>query len=111
MNAVIDDQISYFEMARLGMSMIGSEICAAMDLSDEEFIRLRDNLQKYLGDKVPMKKFDVTIKAMVTKTIRVEAEDEEDAIVEAFEAFSVRSGDMPEKYIEDVESCKEVTNT
>ena len=47
---------------------------------------------------------------MVTKTIRVEAEDEEDAIVEAFEIFSVKSGKAPEKYEEDVESCKEVTD-
>ena len=79
MDAVINDQTSYLEMARLAMSRIGHAICTEMDLSDEEFIRLRDNLQKYLGDKVPMKKFDVTIKAIVTKTIRVEAEDEEDA--------------------------------
>ena len=46
----IEDQVAYFEMARLGMAMVGQEICDEMDISDEEFLRLRDNLDKYMNE-------------------------------------------------------------
>ena len=47
----IPDRIAYFEMARLGMAMVSDDICDEMDISDEEYLRLRDQLQKYMdGD-------------------------------------------------------------
>jgi hypothetical protein len=44
------DEIAYLEMARLAMAMIGQEVCDSMDLSDDEFIRLREQLQDYLDN-------------------------------------------------------------
>ena len=45
-----------------------------------------------------MKTYDVTITATVTKTIRVEAEDEDAAYIEAHEKFSVLPDDWDEDY-------------
>jgi len=45
-----EDNITYLEMARLGMAMVGDEIAEEMDLSDEEFLRLRDQLQQHMED-------------------------------------------------------------
>ena len=49
-SVIEDDTIAYLEMARLAMSMVGDEIAEEMDLSDEEFLRLRDQLQRLMED-------------------------------------------------------------
>lgn len=40
-----DNKTTYLEIARLAMATIPDEICNELDISDEEFVRLRDNLQ------------------------------------------------------------------
>jgi hypothetical protein len=45
-------------------------------------------------------KYEVTIEARVTKTYIVEADDENDAIQNAHEVFSILTDDAPEKYEE-----------
>ena len=40
--------------------------------------------------------FDITIQATVTKTIRVEAEDSNEATIQAHEEFNVHSGEGDE---------------
>lgn len=55
-----------------------------------------------------MKIYDVTIRATVYKTIRVEAEDEDDAYVAAHEEFSVLNDGVPERYEEETVEVKEV---
>tara|TARA_B100002019_G_scaffold266250_1_gene256363 strand:- start:7284 stop:7463 length:180 start_codon:yes stop_codon:yes gene_type:complete len=42
----LEDNIAYFEMARIAMSTIPVTIAEKMDLSDDEFVRLRQQLQK-----------------------------------------------------------------
>ena len=54
-----------------------------------------------------MKTYDVTIRATVTKVIRVEAEDAGDADVEAQEQFSVLP-DGDERYEQETLKVKEV---
>ena len=49
-SVIEDDTIAYLEMARLGMAMVGDEIAEEMDLSDEEFLRLRDQLHRLMED-------------------------------------------------------------
>ena len=48
MEALKEDSIAYLEKARLGMMMVGDEIAEEMDLSDEEFLRLRDQLEEHM---------------------------------------------------------------
>tara|TARA_R100000008_G_scaffold85991_1_gene77420 strand:+ start:360 stop:503 length:144 start_codon:yes stop_codon:yes gene_type:complete len=43
-----EDAITYLEIARLGMAMVGDEIAEEMDLSDDEFLRLREQLEKHM---------------------------------------------------------------
>lgn len=49
-SVIEDDTIAYLEMARLAMAMVGDEIAEEMDLSDEEFLRLRDQLHRLMED-------------------------------------------------------------
>ena len=49
-SVIEDDTIAYLEMARLAMAMVGDEIAEEMDLSDEEFLRLRDQLQQLMDN-------------------------------------------------------------
>jgi len=56
-----------------------------------------------------MKTYDVTILARVYKTIRVEAEDEDEAYKEAHEQFSVANDGSPERYEEETIDIEEVT--
>tara|TARA_B100001939_G_C16742332_1_gene530311 strand:+ start:561 stop:740 length:180 start_codon:yes stop_codon:yes gene_type:complete len=44
----IEDNIAYLEMARLAMAAIPDTIVEEMDMSDDEFVRLRQQLQKYM---------------------------------------------------------------
>lgn len=55
-----------------------------------------------------MKTYDVTIRATITKTIRVEAEDIDAAIVEAHEDFTVADCNFYEDYDEETLDIEEV---
>ena len=55
-----------------------------------------------------MKEYDVTITATITKTIRVEADTEEEATDTAHQIFTVQSDGTPEKYDQDTVLCEEV---
>lgn len=56
-----------------------------------------------------MKTFDVTIRATIYKTLRVEAEDEDAAYIEAHELFNPHSGEAEERYEEETMNIEEVT--
>lgn len=55
-----------------------------------------------------MKTFDVTIRAVVTKTYRVSAEDAIKASEEAHQIFSVLNDDTDETYEQDTLDVEEV---
>ena len=55
-----------------------------------------------------MKKFAITIRATVTKTITVEADNEDDAMEQANELFSVLCDDIEEDYHEEVIDFEEI---
>ncbi len=57
-----------------------------------------------------MKIFDVLVRATVIKTVRVEAENEEDADVFANESFSVLNNGSDEDYIQETIEIQEVNN-
>jgi hypothetical protein len=56
-----------------------------------------------------MKTYDVTIQATVTKTIRVEAVDSNEATIQAHEEFNIYSGEAEEHYDEQTLEISEVT--
>ena len=43
-----EDNITYLEMARIAMATIPEDLAEGMDISDDELIRLRDQLHIYL---------------------------------------------------------------
>ena len=45
-----EDNITYLEMARIAMATVPDTIVEEMDMSDDEFVRLRDQLQQELED-------------------------------------------------------------
>ena len=45
-----EDNITYLEMARMAMATVPDTIVEEMDMSDDEFVRLRDQLQQELED-------------------------------------------------------------
>ena len=45
-----EDSITYLEMARIAMAIIPDDLIVHMDMSDDEFIRLRKQLKQYLED-------------------------------------------------------------
>ena len=45
-----EDAITYLEMARIAMATVPDAIVEEMDMSDDEFVRLRDQLQQYMED-------------------------------------------------------------
>ena len=55
-----------------------------------------------------MKTYDVTIRAIVYKTLRVEACDEDEAYVIAHDEFDVTSVDDRERYEEETMDIKEM---
>ncbi len=55
-----------------------------------------------------MKTYDVTIRATVTKTLRIEAENEDEAVEYAYQEFNC-SCDGLEAYGEDMLDVKELT--
>lgn len=56
-----------------------------------------------------MKTYDVTIQATIVKTIRVQAEDEDAAYVEAHERFHPALDHTEERYDEETVDLREVT--
>lgn len=54
-----------------------------------------------------MKKYDVVIKATITKIIKVQAENEDSAIYKAYEVFNPDANGSTEKYEQDIVSIKE----
>ena len=56
-----------------------------------------------------MKTYSVQIRAEITKTIEVQAINEDEAYEKAHEIFSVTSDEWPEKYSEDTLSIQEIT--
>ena len=42
---------SYLEIARLAMAMIADDLVDELDMSDDEFLRLRDQLQEHLDEE------------------------------------------------------------
>ena len=51
METLKQDSITYLEMARIAMATIPHTIADQMDISDDEFVRLRDQLQKHMEGK------------------------------------------------------------
>ena len=45
-----EDNITYLEMARLAMATVPDTIVEEMDMSDDELIRLREQLQQHLDN-------------------------------------------------------------
>jgi len=43
-----EDAITYLEMARIAMATVPDTIVEEMDMSDDEFIRLREQLEKHM---------------------------------------------------------------
>ena len=46
-----EDAINYLEMARIAMATVPEIITEEMDMSDEEFVRLRDQLRQIMEDE------------------------------------------------------------
>ena len=46
-----EDNITYLEMARIAMAIIPDDLTVHMDMSDDEFVRLRDQLQEHMEGK------------------------------------------------------------
>jgi hypothetical protein len=44
------DIVAYFEMAKIALAVAPAEVADNLCLSDEEFMRLRDNLHQYMND-------------------------------------------------------------
>ena len=43
------DAITYLEMARVAMAMVPDEVAEHLDISDSEFLRLRQQLERNLN--------------------------------------------------------------
>ena len=54
-----------------------------------------------------MKQYNVTVRAIITKTLRVEAENQDAAIIAAHERFSVLNDDTDESYEQDALDVEE----
>ena len=46
-----EDNITYLEMARIAMAIIPDDLTVHMDMSDDEFVRLREQLQQHMNGK------------------------------------------------------------
>ena len=51
METLKEDSITYLEMARIAMATVPDTIVEEMDMSDDEFVRLRDQLQEHMEGK------------------------------------------------------------
>ena len=45
------DKVTYLEMARIAMAMIPDDLVDELDMSDDEFLRLRNQLQQTMDDQ------------------------------------------------------------
>ena len=45
-----EDNITYLEMARIAMAIIPDDLTVHMDMSDDEFVRLREKLQQHMDN-------------------------------------------------------------
>jgi hypothetical protein len=54
-------------------------------------------------------KYKITIKGMVTKDYIVEGDDEDDAVIEAHEKFTVLNDDTPEDYEQETVRVEAIT--
>ena len=45
------DAVTYLEMARIAMATVPDTIVEEMDMSDDEFVRLRDQLEEHMEGK------------------------------------------------------------
>ncbi len=45
-----EDAITYLEMARIAMATVPDTIVEEMDMSDDELVRLRDQLQQHMDN-------------------------------------------------------------
>ena len=43
-----EDNLTYLEMARIAMATVPDTIVEEMDMSDDEFVRLREQLQQHM---------------------------------------------------------------
>ena len=50
MEALKEDSIAYLEMARIAMATVPDTIVEEMDMSDDELVRLRDQLQQHMDN-------------------------------------------------------------
>ena len=55
-----------------------------------------------------MKKYEVTIKATITKTYTIEAENEAEALATGNDVFSVETDEAPEHYEQELVDVSEV---
>ena len=74
-------------------------------ITEEEAERCR---AEHRAELLGLKQYDVTIKAVVTKTYRVDAKDEDEAVEEAHGVFSVLNDEVPEDYDEQTLNVEEV---
>jgi hypothetical protein len=56
-----------------------------------------------------MKTYDVTIQAVITKTLRIQADNPDDAYCEAHEMFNPYSGEAEDSHEQETLSVKEVS--
>jgi len=78
---------------------------AEIVVAEEEAERCK---AEHRAELLGLKQYDVTIKAVVTKTYRVDAKDEDEAVAEAHSIFSVLNDDVPEDYDEETLHVEEV---
>ena len=45
-----EDAVTYLEMARIAMAIIPDDLTVHMDMSDDEFVRLREQLQQHMNN-------------------------------------------------------------
>jgi len=79
-----------------------------IDCPDEKVVPGTDEAELHRAELLGLKQFDVTIKATVTKTYRVNAEDEDKAVEESHGFFSVLNDDTPEDYEEETLHVEEI---
>jgi len=65
------------------------------------------NYVKSKGENT-MKKYEVTIKATITKTYTIEAENEAEALATGNDVFSVETDEAPEHYEQELVDVSEV---
>jgi hypothetical protein len=73
-------------------------------ITEEEAERCK---AEHRAELLGLKQYDVTVRAIVTKTYRVDAKDEDEAVEEAHCVFSVLNDEVPEDYNEETLNVEE----